>query len=63
VEAESVKRDQFFALGVAVGTALGLVVGSAIAIRIGSEGVDTVRRLLTQLIGHEDEPNFEYLLQ
>jgi hypothetical protein len=58
-----VKREQFFALGVAFGTALGLVLGSIIAIRIGDEGVDAVRRILSNLLGREDEPKFEYLLQ
>jgi hypothetical protein len=63
VETETAKREQFFALGVAVGTALGLVVGSAIALRIGTEGIDAVRRVVDHLIGRDEEPNFEYLLQ
>jgi hypothetical protein len=63
MEDAGVKREQFFALGVAIGTALGLVLGSMIAFRIGDEGVDAIRRLLSNLIGREDEPKFEYLLQ
>ena len=63
MEDARVKREQFFALGVAIGTALGLVLGSMIAIRIGDEGVDAVRRIVANVIGRDDEPKFEYLLQ
>ena len=57
------KREQFFALGVAFGTAFGFVIGSMIALRIGDEGVEAVRQILGKLIGRDDEPKFEYLLQ
>jgi len=63
MEATAAKREQFFALGVALGTAVGLVVGSVIALRVGEEGVDAVRRLAFHLLGQDDEPKFEYLLQ
>jgi hypothetical protein len=63
MEDAGVKRQQFFALGVAFGTALGFVLGSMIALRIGDEGVDAIRRTLGNLLGREEEPKFEYLLQ
>jgi hypothetical protein len=63
MEDAGVKREQFFALGVALGTALGLVLGSMIAIRIGDEGVEAVRQIVGKLVGQDDEPKFEYLLQ
>jgi hypothetical protein len=63
METSAAKREQFFALGVALGTAVGLVVGSLIALRVGDEGVEAIRRLVGHLIGEDDEPKFEYLLQ
>ena len=59
----SPNREQFFAIGVAFGTALGFVLGSIIALRIGEEGVDTVRRVVDRMVGHDDQPRFELLLQ
>ena len=56
-------REQFFAIGVAVGTALGFVVGSLIALRIGDEGVEAVRRTIGRLVGSDEGPKFELLLQ
>jgi len=58
-----VKREQFFALGIALGTAVGFVLGSAIALRVGEEGVEAVRRLVLNLLDGDEEPKFEYLLQ
>jgi hypothetical protein len=58
-----VKREQLFALGVALGTAVGFALGSAIALRVGEGGVEEIRRLIGQLLGGEEEPKFEYLLQ
>ena len=63
MEDAGVKREQFFALGVALGTAFGFVIGSMIALRIGDEGVEAVRQILGKVIGRDDEPKFEYLLQ
>ncbi len=57
------KREQFFALGIALGTAVGFVLGSAIALRVGEEGVEAVRRLVLNLLDGDEEPKFEYLLQ
>ena len=62
-KAEVVKREQFFALGVALGTALGLALGSIIALRVGEEGVEAIRQLVGHLLGGDEEPKFEYLLQ
>jgi len=59
----SPNREQFFAIGVAFGTALGFVLGSIIALRVGEEGVDTLRRVVERLAGQEDHPRFELLLQ
>lgn len=56
-------REQFFALGVACGTAVGFVLGSIIALRVGEEGVDSVRRAVDRLVGREERPRFELLLQ
>lgn len=56
-------REQFFAIGVAVGTAVGFVLGSLIALRIGDEGVETVRQALSRVFGNDDGPKFELLLQ
>jgi hypothetical protein len=59
----SPNREQFFAIGVAVGTAIGFVLGSLIALRLGDEGVETVRRAFDRLVGNDDGPRFELLLQ
>ena len=56
-------REQFFALGVAFGTAVGFVLGSIIALRVGEEGVDSVRRVVDRVVGRDDRPKFELLLQ
>jgi hypothetical protein len=48
---------------VALGAALGFIVGSAIALRIGDEGVEVMRRAVERVIGHEDGPKLELLLQ
>ena len=56
-------REQFFVLGIALGTALGFILGSVIALRIGEEGIDTMRRVAERMIGREDHPKFELLLQ
>jgi hypothetical protein len=56
-------REQFFAIGVAVGTAIGFVLGSLIALRIGDEGVETVRRTVSRVFGGDEGPKFELLLQ
>ncbi|HZT09277.1 MAG TPA: hypothetical protein VFC51_19815 [Chloroflexota bacterium] len=57
------KREQLFALGVAVGTALGFVLGSLVALRLGDDAVDALRRTIERIAGHEERPKFEYLLQ
>ena len=56
-------REQFFALGVALGVALGFILGSAIALRVGDEGVDTLRRAIERIVGQDEQPRFELLLQ
>lgn len=56
-------REQLFALGIALGTALGFVLGSLVALRVGEEGIETVRRVVDRVMGHEQGPNFEALLQ
>lgn len=56
-------REQFFALGIALGTALGFILGSLFAFRIGEQGMDSMRRIVERVLGHEEGPKFEVLLQ
>jgi hypothetical protein len=56
-------HDYLFVLGIAVGTALGFVLGSIIALRVGEERVEEMRRALERVIGRDDQPKFEFLLQ
>ena len=56
-------REQLFAVGVALGAALGFILGSVIALRVGEEGVETMRRAVERVIGHEEGPKLELLLQ
>jgi len=56
-------REQFFALGIAVGTAVGFVIGSALALRIGDEGVEALRQAILRLFRRDEGPKFELLLQ
>jgi hypothetical protein len=56
-------HEYLFVLGIALGTAVGFILGSIIAFRVGEEGVDTMRRVLERLIGRDEQPKFEYLLQ
>ena len=56
-------RDQLYVVGIVLGTALGFVLGSVIALRVGEEGIDTMRRVVERVVGREDHPKFELLLQ
>ena len=56
-------REQFFALGIALGTALGIVIGSTLALRIGHEGIEALRQVTSRLFRRDDGPKFELLLQ
>ena len=57
------RREQFFALGVALGTGLGFVLGSMLALRMREDVLELVRHAIGRLLSRDDEPNFEYLLQ
>jgi hypothetical protein len=56
-------HEYLFLLGIALGTALGFVLGSIIALRVGEERVEEMRRALERVIGRDDQPKFEFLLQ
>ncbi|MPZ15223.1 MAG: hypothetical protein GEU73_12500 [Chloroflexi bacterium] len=56
-------REQLFAVGVVLGVTVGLIIGSMVALRIGDEAVEAMRRTVERVIGHDDRPKFELLLQ
>lgn len=56
-------RYLLFGLGAAIGSALGLILGSLLTFWIGEGTVRAIQRALRRMIGGDDHPNFEMLLQ
>jgi hypothetical protein len=54
--------NQFFLVGVLVGSACGLVVGSALGFELRPERVRAMRKFIRRLAGEEDRPHFESMV-
>jgi hypothetical protein len=57
------EREQFFGVGITLGILLGFILGSLITMRLGDGFLDAIGHLIDRLTGHDDQVNFELLLQ
>lgn len=54
--------NQFFLVGVLVGSACGLVLGSALGFELRPDRIRALRKLFRRLAGEKDEPHFELMV-
>jgi hypothetical protein len=54
--------NQFFLVGVIVGSAAGLVLGSALGFELRPENVRAIRKFLRHLTGQDDHPHYESMV-
>ncbi|MCU0493657.1 MAG: hypothetical protein MUD01_18875 [Chloroflexaceae bacterium] len=57
------KRYLFFAVGAATGSAFGLILGSLLTYWVGEGTVRAIQRLFRRMMGRDDRPSFDLLLQ
>ena len=54
--------NQFFLVGVLVGSACGLVLGSALGFELRPDNVRALRKLMRRLAGREDLPPYDVMV-
>jgi hypothetical protein len=54
--------NQFFLVGVIVGSAAGLVLGSALGFELRPENLRALRKLVRQITGQDDHPHYESMV-
>ncbi len=54
--------NQFFLVGVIVGSAAGLVLGSALGFELRPENLRAIRKFIRHLAGDEDRPHYESMV-
>lgn len=54
--------NQFFLVGVLIGSACGLVLGSALGFELRPDNVRALRRLVRRLTGDEANPHYDALV-
>jgi len=65
VSVKSVSRlggNQFFLMGVLVGSACGLVLGSALGFELRPENVRALRKLVRRVTGQDGQPHYESMV-
>jgi hypothetical protein len=58
----SLSDNQFFLVGVLVGSACGLVLGSALGFELRPDNLRALRRLVRRLAGREDNPHYDVMV-
>ncbi|HXI17988.1 MAG TPA: hypothetical protein VNM48_16620 [Chloroflexota bacterium] len=54
--------NQFFLMGVLVGSACGLVLGSALGFELRPENVKALRKLVRRVTGQDGQPHYESMV-
>jgi len=54
--------NQFFLVGVLLGSACGLVLGSALGFELRPDNVRALRKLMRRLSGREDNPHYDVMV-
>ncbi|CAA9292437.1 MAG: hypothetical protein AVDCRST_MAG77-4850 [uncultured Chloroflexi bacterium] len=54
--------NQFFLMGMLVGSACGLVLGSALGFELRPENLRTLRKLVRRLTGDDGHPHYESMV-
>jgi hypothetical protein len=54
--------NQFFLVGVLVGSACGLVLGSALGFELRPDRIRAIRRAFRRLAGQQERPHFELMV-
>jgi len=54
--------NQFFLMGVLVGSACGLVLGSALGFELRPENVRALRKLVRRVTGQDGQPHYESMV-
>jgi gas vesicle protein len=66
VKAEGTGRgvvtNQFFLVGVLVGSACGLVVGSALGFELRPDRIKALKKMMRRLTGQDDRPRFDLMV-
>lgn len=63
LEKPAVSGNQFFLMGMLVGSACGLVLGSALGFELRPDNIRAIKRFVRRLAGErEDRPRFDVLV-
>ncbi|HEX2034040.1 MAG TPA: hypothetical protein VHS99_07635 [Chloroflexota bacterium] len=57
-----VVTNQFFLVGVLVGSACGLVVGSALGFELRPDRIKALKKMMRRLTGQDDRPRFDLMV-
>jgi hypothetical protein len=60
--AKGLAGNQFFLVGVLVGSACGLVLGSALGFELRPDRIRAIKKLVRRLAGEKDGPHFELMV-
>ena len=58
----SLSDNQFFLVGVLIGSVCGLVLGSALGFELRPDNVRALRRLVRRLAGRDDNPHYDVMV-
>jgi hypothetical protein len=54
--------NQFFLIGILIGSAAGLALGSALGFELRPDNIRALRKMLRRLMGHEDRPHYDLMV-
>jgi hypothetical protein len=54
--------NQFFLMGILVGSAAGLALGSALGFELRPENIKALRKLMRRMSGQENHPHYESMV-